>query len=106
MPSMSSKLSSSALGAGYAIELAATAPQRVSALFLLGPTLADLSAPESAVPEEPQEAEEGPTARPVESPATGFHDRPTDPTDWGLYNAHVWRERFPDFVHFFPPGAQ
>jgi pimeloyl-ACP methyl ester carboxylesterase/predicted glycosyltransferase len=91
----------SSLGAGYAIELAATAPQRVSALFLLGPTLADLSEPESAEPEEPKEPEEGPTARPVESPATGFHDRPTDPTDWGLYNAHVWRERFPDFVHFF-----
>jgi pimeloyl-ACP methyl ester carboxylesterase/predicted glycosyltransferase len=94
----------SSLGAGYAIELAATAPQRVSALFLLGPTLANLSGPESAgpgVPEEPVGAEEGPTARPVESPAIGFHDRPTDPTDWGLYNAHVWRERFPDFVHFF-----
>ena len=40
----------SSLGAGYAIELAATAPQRVSALFLLGPTVANLSEPESAEP--------------------------------------------------------
>jgi predicted glycosyltransferase len=89
------------LGAGYAIELAATAPQRVSGLFLLGPTVANLSEPEAAEQEESEESEAGPTARPVETPAVGFHDRPTDPRDWGLYNAHVWRERFPDFVHFF-----
>ncbi|MDQ1616309.1 MAG: hypothetical protein QOJ60_2248, partial [Actinomycetota bacterium] len=90
----------SSLGAGYAIELAATAPQRVCGLFLLGPTLANLSEPESE-PDELDEPAEGPTARPVETPVVGFHDRPSDPEGWGLYNAHVWRERFPDFVHFF-----
>ena len=89
----------SSLGAGYAIELAATAPHRVSALFLLGPTLADLSRAPSRKCRKRQKRVRRPD--PSSRPRLGFHDRPTDPTDWGLYNAHVWRERFPDFVHFF-----
>lgn len=78
------------MGAGYALELAATAPDRVTALALLGASVPFLAAPRR-----------GPAVDP-ESPAPpGFHDRPADPRGWALYNAHVWRERYPDFVDFF-----
>jgi pimeloyl-ACP methyl ester carboxylesterase/predicted glycosyltransferase len=85
----------SSMGAGYGIELAATAPDRVAALFLIGPTLARLGR------EQPAPPLTAPDRRPVEAPRVGFHDRPDDPSGWALYNAHVWRERFPDFVDFF-----
>lgn len=88
------------MGAGYSLELAATAPDRVSALALLGPTVALLD-PSRASTELRGSVPEAPTARPVEEPAYGFFDYPHDPDGWALFNAHVWRDRFPDFVAFF-----
>jgi pimeloyl-ACP methyl ester carboxylesterase/predicted glycosyltransferase len=70
------------MGAGYALELAATAPARVDALMLLGPTV--------------------PFLEPAEEPAASwFHDPVEDPSGWELYSAQVWRERYPDFLSFF-----
>jgi pimeloyl-ACP methyl ester carboxylesterase/predicted glycosyltransferase len=88
----------SSLGAGYALELASMAPDRVAALVLIGPTLAYLGADE---PQPSTERAVEPDSGPVDSTAVGFHDHPRDPQGWALYNAHVWRERFPDFVRFF-----
>jgi pimeloyl-ACP methyl ester carboxylesterase/predicted glycosyltransferase len=88
----------SSKGAGYALELASKAPERVAALFLIGPTLARLRPNE---PESVAEPARAPRRRPVEAPAVGFNDRPTNPEGWALYNAHVWRQRFPDFLRFF-----
>jgi pimeloyl-ACP methyl ester carboxylesterase/predicted glycosyltransferase len=90
------------MGAGYGLELASTAPDRVAALFLLGPTVACLDGADAAPPQsEAETATQAPNTRPVEEPAPGFHDRPKEPEGWALYNAQVWRERFPDFLHFF-----
>ena len=71
------------MGGGYALELAATAPDRVIALALFAPTVPFLSPPD------PDEQE------------PGFYDRVEQPEGWELFNAHVWRERFPDFLDFF-----
>jgi pimeloyl-ACP methyl ester carboxylesterase len=83
------------MGAGYALELAATQPDRVTALMLMAPSIPFLPTPSPA----PTKKARGEAAD-VEAP-TGFHDRPTAPQGWGLYNAHVWREHYPDFVDFF-----
>jgi pimeloyl-ACP methyl ester carboxylesterase/predicted glycosyltransferase len=70
------------MGAGYALELAATVPHRVVGLVLIGSTVPFMSAGE---PEE--------EAR--------FQDQISDPQGWELFNANVWRERYDDFLNFF-----
>jgi pimeloyl-ACP methyl ester carboxylesterase/predicted glycosyltransferase len=75
------------MGAGYSLELAATAPERVSALVLIAGTVPFMAPPV----DEPA----------PEQPSSRFHDRIDGATGWDLYNAHEWREHYPTFVDFF-----
>jgi pimeloyl-ACP methyl ester carboxylesterase/predicted glycosyltransferase len=70
------------MGAGYALELAATVPHRVAGLVLIGATVPFMGTGE------PEEEDR-------------FHDLISDPQGWELFNANVWRERYDDFLHFF-----
>jgi pimeloyl-ACP methyl ester carboxylesterase/predicted glycosyltransferase len=70
------------MGAGYALELAAAAPERVVSLALIGPSVPFLD--EFRAPAD-----------------SAFHDRLDATEGWALYNEHAWRERYGDFVRFF-----
>ena len=71
------------MGAGFAVELAATAPERVAAVALIG----------SSIPFLHRSDRDAAVAR--------FHERRPETTGWALFNAHAWRERYPEFVRFF-----
>ncbi len=73
-------------GGGYALELAATAPDRVAALALFAPRVPFLTAPTSD-----DRAQQD----------SRFHRRFEDPKGWDLYTAHAWREHYPEFLEFF-----
>jgi len=84
------------MAANWALELAATHPERVAGLVLIGPSVAlpTGSTPRSAhfAPLDPQ----------PELPPSAVADGGQDPAEhWAKYNLEYWRTRHDDFLWFF-----
>jgi pimeloyl-ACP methyl ester carboxylesterase len=84
------------MAANWAIELAATSPERVAGLVAIGPSVALPTGPT------PRSAHFAPFAGLPELPQSNVPGGGSDPPEhWAKYNVNYWRERHEDFLWFF-----
>lgn len=84
------------LAANWALELAATHPERVAGLVLIGPTVALATGPT------PRSAHIAPLDPLPDLPASAVPSGGSDPPEhWAKYNLEHWRARYEDFLWFF-----